>query len=184
MSDSLVHLSQQHEDLVRGEVTEWNHIAVSGNIFGIFRDYLKGKKCTPVPKGFRLHLDDANRFTPDFMVVCDAEKIKPDGVYGAPDLIVEVLSHDTIQNDKVYKKNVYAHFGVKEYWLVDPSVKSLEVYHLSGSEFMLHGVYVFHEDHDLAQVAKGEQTMTVTQLKCSLFNDLDISLKDIFYRTF
>lgn len=78
-------------------------MAVSGNIFGIFRDYLKGKKCTPIQDSFDLYLDDENQFVPDFMVVCDTDKIKPDGVYGAPDLVVEVLSPSTAKNDKGYK---------------------------------------------------------------------------------
>ena len=41
------------------------------------------------------------------MIVCDPDKIKSDGVHGAPDLVVEVLSPSTMRNDKIYKKEVY-----------------------------------------------------------------------------
>ena len=82
-----------------------------------------------------------NQFIPDFMVVCDPDKIKPDGVHGAPDLVVEVLSPSTARNDKTRKKDIYARCGVQEYWIVDPSGKSLEIYRTSGSEFMLYDVH-------------------------------------------
>ena len=68
------------------------------------------------------------RFVPDFMVVCDREKIKADGVHSAPDLVLEVLSPSTAKNDKGYKKSVYESSGVPEYWIVSPKEKSIEVY--------------------------------------------------------
>lgn len=162
----------------------WNHMAVSGNIYSIFSAYLMGKKCTPIQDGFDLYLDEKNQFVPDFMVVCDPEKIKSDGVHGAPDLVVEVLSPSTARNDRTRKKEVYARCGVREYWLADPSGKSLEVYRAKGAEFVLHDLYALHEDWELAQMTEEERAALPTHFKCSLFDDLDISIEDIFYRTF
>ena len=102
MSDNLAYQEERREELIGGKVVamspspRWNHIAVSGNIYKIFANYLFGKKCTPVQDGFDLYLDDENHFVPDFMVVCDPDKIKDDGVHGAPDLVVEVLSPSKI----------------------------------------------------------------------------------------
>lgn len=49
-------------------------------------------------------------------------KIKPDGVYGAPDLVVEILStnhtYDTQRKRALYEKS-----GVKEYFMIDPENK-------------------------------------------------------------
>ncbi len=162
----------------------WNHMAVSGNIYRIFSNYLNGKKCTPIQDGFDLFLTDKDRFVPDFMVVCDPDKIKPDGVHGAPDLVVEVLSPSTMRNDKTRKKDVYARCGVREYWLVDPVSKSIEAYHADGADFALHDIYALHPDWELEQMSEEERAAVVTHFKCSLFNDLNISLEDIFYRTF
>ena len=50
-----------------------------------------------------------------------------DGVHGAPDLVVEVLSPTTARNDKTVKKAAYAKSGVREYWIVDPEGKSIVV---------------------------------------------------------
>lgn len=161
-----------------------NHNRVAFNIAVLFDRYLKGKRCTPFSDGVDLFLDKDNRFVPDVMVVCDPDKIKPDGIHGAPDLVVEVLSPGTMRNDRTRKKDVYARFGVREYWIVSPGDKYVEVYRASGTEFILHDIYSLHPDWQLAQMSEVERAAVVTHFKCSLFDDLDISLEDIFYRTF
>lgn len=190
MNDNLAYREDRREEKIAGEIVamspspRWNHMAVSGNIYKIFANYLSGKKCTPIQDGFDLYLDDENQFVPDFMVVCDTDKIKPDGVHGAPDLVVEVLSPSTAKNDKGHKKDIYAKCGVKEYWIVSPGDKSVEVYRSDGNNFVLHDVYGLHEAWELAQMSEAERAAVVTRFKCSLFDDLEISLEDIFYRTF
>ena len=118
------------------------------------------------------------------MIVCDPDKIKWDGVHGAPDLVVEILSPGTMRNDKTHKKDVYARCGVPEYWLISPGDKSIEVFRTDGTEFVLHNIYTMRPDWELAQMSEEEREAVVTHFKCSLFDDLDISLEDIFYRTF
>ena len=75
-----------------------------------------------------MFLSENDHFVPDMMVVCDREKIHHDGIHGAPDLAVEVLSPSTMKNDRTHKKDVYAKYGVREYWLVNPTDRSIEVY--------------------------------------------------------
>ena len=134
--------------------------------------------------GFDLYLDNENHFVPDFMVVCDTDKIKLDGVHGAPDLVVEVLSPSTAKNDKGYKKDIYAKYGVKEYWIVSPSDKSVDAYVLEGSSYILHDVYTLYSESEFSTMTEQERAAIVTKFKCSPFNDLEISLEDIFYRSF
>ncbi len=188
-SGNLAYREVRREELIGGKVVAmsprpaFNHNQVSYNISRLFGNYLYGKKCTPIADGMDLFLDDDNQFVPDFMVVCDPDKIKPDGIHGAPDLVVEVLSPSTAKNDKTHKKDVYARYGVREYWLVGPGDKYVEVYRSNGSEFILHDIYTLHEDWQLAQMSDEERAAVVTHFKCSLFDDLDIALEDIFYRT-
>lgn len=49
-------------------------------------------------------------------------------MHGAPDLVVEVLSKGTSRYGKTEKKVVYAQYGVKEYWLIDPKIKQCTGY--------------------------------------------------------
>lgn len=183
-------IAKRREELIDGKPVMMsprptvNHNHVVLNISRLFSNYLYGKRCTPFSDGVDLFLDEENRFVPDFMVVCDPDKIKLDGVHGAPDLVVEVLSPSTAKNDKTRKKDVYARCGVREYWLVGPEDKSIEVYHLDGEVFLLHDIYTLHADWQLAQMSEEERSALVTHFKCSLFDDLDISIDDIFYRTF
>lgn len=54
--------------------------------------------------------------------------LKEEGVHGAPDLVIEVLSPSTAQLDKKTKRRVYAQAGVKEMWLVDPLLSQIQRY--------------------------------------------------------
>lgn len=59
-------------------------------------------------------------FEPDIIIVFDEKKIKRDGCYGAPDIIIEVASKSTRKNDYTEKNKYYLLNGVKEYVIVDP----------------------------------------------------------------
>lgn len=190
MADNLAYQELPREELINGKVVmmsprpAWNHNTVASNIHTIFNVYLKGKKCVPVADGTDLFLTETDRFIPDFMIVCDPDKIQRNGVHGAPDLVVEVLSPGTSRNDRTKKKDVYARCGVREYWLVNPIDKSVETYLLEGGGFVFHELYPTYEDWELEQMTPEERANVVTRFKCSLFDDLEISLEDIFYRTF
>jgi Uma2 family endonuclease len=56
------------------------------------------------------------------------------GVEAAPDLVVEVLSPRTAARDRRLKRERYAHFGVPEYWIVDPVARRVEIHRTVGDE--------------------------------------------------
>lgn len=64
---------------------------------------------------------------PDLAVVCDPEKLDERGCKGAPDLIVEVLSPSTQRHDRLTKYNLYERAGVREYWIVSPEERTVQV---------------------------------------------------------
>ena len=75
-------------------------------------------------------------------------------VGGAPDLVVEILSPSTANYDLRVKRDLYARFGVREYWLVDPEERTVSVLSLDGGEF--YEVARFGEDDTLtSQVVEG-----------------------------
>jgi len=65
---------------------------------------------------------------PDLVIVCDPYKIRPQGVVGAPYFIIEILSPSTGGIDKVLKLDRYQSEGVREYWIVDPTHRVVDVY--------------------------------------------------------
>lgn len=83
-------------------------------------------------------LGDNNAVQPDvFFISKENEKlIKADGVYGAPDIVVEVLSPKNKNADLVKKKAEYEKFSVKEYFIVEPSDKSVITYYLQGEKYV------------------------------------------------
>jgi len=188
MDGNLVYQEERREELIGGKVVMMapaasNHNRIARNIITLFHNYLEGKKCEAFGDGEKVFLTKTEHFVPDMMVVCDPDKVKPDGVHGAPDLVVEILSPSTAKNDRTHKKDVYAKCGVREYWIVSPGDKSVDVYRSNGMDLVFYDFYALHPDWELAQMSEEERAAVVTHFKCSLFDDLDISLAKIFYRT-
>jgi Uma2 family endonuclease len=126
----------------------------------------------------RRHRLGAIRHAPIDVILSSDTVVQPDIVFvarehfslvteraieGPPDLVVEILSPKTRRLDRIAKMRVYAHFGVRECWLVDPEEQSLETFTLSN------GAYV------LARVACGKETV-----RSDLFPELTIALEEIF----
>ena len=134
----------------------------------------------PIWDGEKVFLTETDHFVPDFMVVCDRDKIKADGVHGAPDLVVEILSPSTGMHDKGRKKRVYERCGVSEYWIVSPEARSVDVYLLEEGRFELRGSYSVYPDYMLIHMTEEEKAEMVTEFYCHLYDDLPIRLDDIF----
>lgn len=64
---------------------------------------------------------------------------------GAPDMVAEVLSPRTGLRDRRTKLDLYAQFGIGEYWLVDPRQRRIEVYTLRGDSYVPLGFFVVGE---------------------------------------
>jgi Uma2 family endonuclease len=58
-----------------------------------------------------------------------------DRIHGAPDLCIEVLSPSTALNDRYAKKEIYARFGVHEYWIIDGARQSVTIYTMQGRAY-------------------------------------------------
>lgn len=159
-----------------------NHNRVVTNLVNIFSRYLRGKRCEAFFDGVQVHLDEENTFVPDAMIVCNKDIIKHNGIYGAPDLIVEVLSPSTGKNDRGPKKDVYERYGVREYWIADPKSKSVEVYQLRDGRFVLDNVYVVYEDWEWKQLSEEEKATAKLPLKVSLYDDFFVDVREVFER--
>ncbi len=87
------------------------------------------------PIAVQLDCDDKTIVQPDILVICDKEKITPQWILGAPDMVVEVLSPSTRKYDLTTKMAKYMNAGVREYWIVDLEKKRILVYNWENDEF-------------------------------------------------
>lgn len=148
------------------------HQKFLGELFKQIAVYLTGKTYevyiapfdVRLPKGDESDEQIDTVVQPDLVIVCDREKLDERGCKGAPDLAVEVLSPGTAGKDMKIKLALYERVGVKEYWLVDPSNKTVQVYQLEAAgRYGRPGIYT---DTD--------------QVKVGLFPDLEIDLSSVF----
>lgn len=92
-------------------------------------------------------LNDRNVFEPDVMWLAPESQavVSPRGVEGVPELVVEILSPSTAHKDRGVKFLLYAEYGAREYWLIDPERSRLEVWKREGNEFVLLGTFSGNE---------------------------------------
>lgn len=87
--------------------------------------------------------DDKTMVQPDILVLCNCEKLKKRVIYGAPDMIIEILSKSTWKKDAFVKLEKYLDAGVHEYRVVDPDRKKVVVYDFGHSPTTV--IYGFEE---------------------------------------
>lgn len=118
----------RHQELVRRLVVAFsNHIDEHG-----------GGRVFVAP--YDVVLSDADVVEPDLVFVADSRLsiITDANIQGVPSLLIEVLSDPRV--DRVHKRDLYARFGVPEYWIVDPDSDRIEVHHLEGDRYPKPGI--------------------------------------------
>ena len=123
----------------------------------------KNGSCRVYPAPFAVKLFESDYGTivePDISVICDPGKLTDRGCTGAPDWIVEIISPGTASHDYVRKLKLYLDAGVKEYWIVDPSKKTVYAYHLEEAKFEVTS-YTFRD-----------------KIKANLYDDLWIAFEE------
>ena len=103
-----------------------------------------------------VYFDEDDVVQPDILFVSKERLciIGEKNIQGAPDLIVEILSEGTAYRDAIQKKVLYARHGVKEYWIVAPKEKMVEVYEPNDGIYHLVKTCL-HNDILESQVLKG-----------------------------
>ena len=110
------------------------HQAILMELSSQFHTFLRDKSCRVFPAPYDVRLfyredeSDNTVVQPDIIVICDKDKIGPEGCRGAPDLVVEILSPSNTAIEMERKLKLYRQAGVREYWIVDPENNGLTVY--------------------------------------------------------
>lgn len=178
-ADYLMWELQERVELIKGKIYKMSpapgteHQKISRQLSLRIFQYFDKKECQAFSAPFDVRLpkkeksNDEETFTvvqPDLCVICDPEKLDERGCHGAPDLIIEILSPGNSKKEMREKYEVYQETGVREYWLVNPTDKTVLVYVRSEV-----GQFV------------GLQPMTEDQeARAAIFPDLKIDLKEVF----
>lgn len=115
------------------------HQAVAASLFYKIQSFIKENKgdCIAVmaPSAVQLDCDDKTIVEPDIYIICNRDKIKRFGVYGAPDFVLEVLSDSTRNKDLKIKSFKYMNAGVREIWYIDLKTRTLITYY-EGDDYL------------------------------------------------
>jgi len=149
------------------------HQELSGALFNQLYNHLKSRTCKVYAAPFDVRLPDSAGASdeetetvvqPDIVVVCDPDKLDERGCKGAPDLIVEILSPSTAQHDLKDKFYLYQRVGVKEYWVLHPTDKTLMVFKLN----------------DNGEFGRPEMYVAGDRVALPLLGDLVVDLTELF----
>jgi Uma2 family endonuclease len=153
---------EERVELIKGKIFKMSpspntaHQRISSRLHLAIGNYLQGKKCevfsapfdVRIPRKSKDNKDIITVLQPDICVICDAAKIEEQGCLGAPDFVIEILSPANRKKELKYKHNIYQEAGVKEYWVIDPTDKSVQVYLLLDSKLLADG-HLYAEDQDI-----------------------------------
>jgi Uma2 family endonuclease len=182
----LEYFDEPLHELINGKVVKMvpapgaNHADAMSGMGTILRSHLRGTQCR-IYENINVYLGEGEHYIPDISVVCDISKIRHDGIHGAPDLVVEVLSKSTARYDRGHKKDVYGKCGVTEYWLVDIKNRAVEVYCLDEAILRLNNIYSIYEDYEVKRMSEAEKKeKLVYKFNSKVFPDIVIDIEEIF----
>jgi len=142
------------------------HQEISGNLFLLFGNHLKGKSCKVfyAPFDVRLNADttDDTVVQPDLVIICDKSIMMKTGCCGAPDMAIEVMSPSTSSRDLTIKLALYERTGVREYWVISPDEKKVITYILENGRYSIK----IYTEKDTARV--------------HILEDFEIDLSEVF----
>jgi Uma2 family endonuclease len=173
-------------ELIEGEAYAMSapndaHQAVSGEIFRQIANFLRGKPCKvrSAPYDVRLFYEedesDDTVVQPDLVVLCDEEKRGYEGCRGAPDLVIEILSPSNTSEEYVRKFNLYLKAGVREYWVVTPKSKTVQVFILEPAAEPRSGEALLGNNSYRGVVYNG-----TAQVPVYVLPGLSVTLTDVF----
>ena len=113
---------------------------------------------------FDVVFSEENIAQPDILFVCKERLsiLTEANLPAAPDLAIEILSPGTRKKDLAVKRKIYARFGVREYWIVDPEVNAVEVLTWNESGYVTAGIY--RQTESLVSPLLPELDLTLAQI--------------------
>ena len=128
-------------NIVKRSAPSLHHQNASDNLVTEIKFFLRQKPLGRVYSCPDVYFDDFDAFVPDLVFISNERSfLIEDGDYvrGAPDLLIEILSPGTFRTDRADKKDICERFAVREFWLIDPLNKTVEIYVMHENAYRLH----------------------------------------------
>jgi Uma2 family endonuclease len=116
------------------------HQIAAGNLYRLLSVFVyEGKLGRVFFAPFDVILSTEDVVEPDLLYISkERSSIEEErGAFGAPDLVIEILSDSTRNRDETLKHSLYQAAGVLEYWLVDPDAETVRVERLGDGAYQL-----------------------------------------------
>jgi Uma2 family endonuclease len=136
-----------------------SHQRVLGNLHAILRVYLEQNPIGEVVLTPGVIFNEFNSAIPDAVFISQksiSETISGERIVKAPELVIEIVSpgKENARRDREVKRQVYGKHGVREYWIADPTNRSLEIYRLKRHNLVL-VVTLMNEDEITSPLLPG-----------------------------
>lgn len=135
-------------ELIYMEAPDLVHQHISAELHFLLTTYIRQKQGNCLvfmaPLDVQLDCDNRTMVEPDVLVSCKKERRTARGIFGAPDMVIEITSPSTRKRDYSRKMVKYLEAGVREYWIVDLQKKMTIVYFFE--EDMMPHIYSFGAD--------------------------------------
>jgi Uma2 family endonuclease len=144
------------------------HQGLAGRLHLVFAELEKQGKGKVYFSPIDVYLSDIEAYQPDLIFI-DSSRLEIIGekkIEGPPDIVIEILSPSNAYFDLRHKMDMYEKYGVKEYWIVDPPSKTVEL-HQNGEE-----------GYELRAKAKMQGGVTST-----LYPELSVNVEELFDET-
>ena len=120
------------------------HQRILGRVFNILTLHVEKRKLGEVglaPWDIILSYEDVVQPDLFFISTSRLKIITEKNVQGAPDLAIEILSKSSLKRDRILKRRLYEKFSIKEYWIIDPDKKNIELVSWVENEFKTIKIY-------------------------------------------
>ena len=144
------------------------HQRIVHNLDCLLGTHVRGAKAGQLfPAPMDVVLSDLDVVQPDLLFVSAARAsiITEKNIQGPPDFVIEIISQTSRKTDETIKRKLYERYGVREYWIVDPELETVDIHRLTDRRYVRAAELSLEANH---------------AIETSLLPGLKLKLSDIF----